>query len=115
MLNLARRSSVECCCVSPMRAALLFGLLLIVLAVSPVSLYSQAVSTGTITGQVTDPTGAAVTDATVTLIDNATSLSRTTTTNDAGGFSFPLLPVSVYTVKVDEKGFRSATGRLRYW
>ena len=66
-------------------------------------------ATGQITGTVRDATAAVVIGAPVTVTSQLTGLTRTTTTNDAGGFSFPLLPVSVYTVKVDQKGFRSAT------
>src|SRR5439155_11160105 len=66
-------------------------------------------ATGQITGTVRDATGAVAVGAPVTTSSQLTGLARTTTTNESGGYSFPLLPVSVYTVKVDLKGFRTAT------
>jgi hypothetical protein len=53
---------------------------------APVSTRGQAISTGTIQGAVTDPAGAAVAGATVTLTEPATGLSREEVTNDAGRY-----------------------------
>jgi hypothetical protein len=61
---------------------------------------------GTITGVVTDPTGAAVAAATVIATNLNTGLSRNTTTASDGGFVFPLLPVGLYGIAVEARGFR---------
>jgi Carboxypeptidase regulatory-like domain len=86
----------------------LFVSVALLLAISPGLLYSQAVSTGTVAGQVTDPTGAAVTDATVTLTDNATTVSRSTTTNTDGQYVFVNVVPGNYTLTVNKTGFRLA-------
>ncbi len=64
-------------------------------------------STGTVTGTVTDSSGAAVPGATVTLIDAATGSARTTTTNDTGAFAFPYVNPGTYSVKVSKQGFKT--------
>jgi len=89
------------------QTALLYAMFCLLLGAADTLLAQSA--TGQITGTVRDATAAVVIGAPVTVTSQLTGLTRTTATNDAGGFSFPLLPVSVYTVKVDQKGFRSAT------
>jgi len=64
--------------------------------------------TGSITGQVTDPSGALVSGATVTAENVATSVKTTATTNSAGLYTIPFLPIGSYTLTVDFKGFASA-------
>ena len=54
----------------------------------PATVRGQAASTGTIAGQVTDASNAAVGGATVALVDTATNAQRTTTTNDSGRYLF---------------------------
>lgn len=66
-----------------------------------------AAPTGTITGTVLDPSGAAVVGAKVTAVNLGTGLSRDATTTNDGGYTFPLLPVGLYRVTVRETGFRS--------
>ncbi len=63
--------------------------------------------TGGITGIVTDPSGAAVPNATVTATDVLTNTHWPTRTNSAGLYNLPRLPVGQYTVKVEAKGFRT--------
>src|ERR1700737_3357791 len=106
MRNLLRSASAFCNSSSVNDAVLIFAVAVLFFASYPTPLYSQAVSTGTISGQVTDPTGSAVSDATVTLTDNATSLSRTTTTNGEGQYVFVNVPPGVYTLTVNKTGFR---------
>jgi len=66
----------------------------------------QASSTGTITGLVTDPSGAAVSGATITLTDKATNTPRTTTSNDAGRYVFANIFPGIYDIRITMKGFR---------
>jgi len=66
--------------------------------------------TGTILGSVTDPTGAAVPNAKVTLSNAQTGLSRQGQTGATGTYEFLAIPVgSGYTVEVEVPGFQTAT------
>src|SRR5260370_4198366 len=67
--------------------------------------------TGLITGTVTDPSGAAVPGATVTVVNERTSATRSATTNEQGSFSFPELDPGVYTLTVNKTGFKKLTER----
>jgi hypothetical protein len=80
----------------------LFFLLVVSLCVS-----SQT-SSSTISGLVTDPSGAAIPSATVTVRNEATGVANTQRTTDAGLYSFPALIAGSYTVQAEAKGFRSA-------
>ena len=69
---------------------------------------SQAqVNTGGIYGVVSDPTGAVVVGAKVTVVDENTSATRSTTTQTDGSFSFPDLRVGSYGLTVGQEGFKS--------
>lgn len=85
----------------------LLAVVLVVLIASSQGAFSQMTVTGTITGIVTDPSGAAVVGATVTLISEATHESRTATTNSEGAFSFLAIPPELYTVRVEHSGFKT--------
>jgi hypothetical protein len=71
------------------------------------SLHAQAVS-GTIVGTVTDPTGAAVPNAQVTITLTGQSTNYTTVTNESGNFTEPNLPGGTYTVTVVGTGFKKS-------
>ncbi|MDP9267647.1 MAG: Plug and carboxypeptidase regulatory-like domain-containing protein [Acidobacteriota bacterium] len=62
-------------------------------------------SRGTIAGTVTDQTGAVVIGAKVTATDSLTSESRTTTTNDTGGFRFDAITPGVYNIEITAATF----------
>jgi hypothetical protein len=62
-------------------------------------------STGSITGFLTDPSGSALTDASVTLTDESTGRQRTTSTNNSGQFTLVQLPPSTYTLAISHTGF----------
>ncbi len=72
----------------------------------PVLPVSAQVSTGSISGTVTDPTGAAVPDAQVTALDPATGVGARATTDKTGYFKLSLLPVGKYNLEIDKSGFR---------
>ena len=59
----------------------------------------------TLTGLVTDPTGAAVPNATVKATNNATNLAREVKTNSQGVYTIPYLDPGVYTVEISAAGF----------
>jgi hypothetical protein len=64
---------------------------------------------GNIAGTVMDPTGAAVPGAKVTVINTDRNQDvRTLTTDTAGNYSAPLIPIGVYAVKVEAGGFKTA-------
>lgn len=60
---------------------------------------------GTILGTVTDPNGALVAGAKVTAKNTSTGLERSTTTDDAGNYTVPELPIGPYEVRVEQTGF----------
>src|SRR5580704_18086163 len=64
---------------------------------------------GTIDGNVTDPSQAAVAGATVTATNQDTGFARDTLTNSAGGYSLPTRPPGTYTIKVVAPGFQTYT------
>lgn len=68
---------------------------------------ARAQSTGSITGTVSDPTGAAVPDASVTVTNTGTSQTRVVQTNASGVFSFPDLPIGTYTMEIAKSGFQT--------
>lgn len=63
---------------------------------------------GSITGVITDPSGAAVPVAMVTATNVATGTSQTTQTTSAGFYTVPELPAGIYRVRVEKTGFRIA-------
>ncbi|HKQ73798.1 MAG TPA: TonB-dependent receptor [Blastocatellia bacterium] len=65
-------------------------------------------ATGQITGAVRDANGAVLAKAKVKVNSELTGITRETTTNEEGIYVFPLLPVGVYAVTVEQQGFRSA-------
>ncbi len=67
--------------------------------------YGQALS-GSIVGNVTDISQAAIPQAAVTIRDPATNQIRSTETNESGGYSFLAIPPADYEVKVTKGGFR---------
>jgi len=87
----------------------LMGLLFILLAA--LSLPAQTFR-GTILGTVTDPSGAVIPGAKVTVKNTGTGLQRSTETSADGSYSAPELPIGTYTVTVTQTGFQTfvATG-----
>src|SRR6266851_600330 len=64
---------------------------------------------GTILGTVTDPQGAVVSGAKVTVHNVNTGLERTTQTSADGSYSVPELPIGTYTVTVNQSGFQTSS------
>src|SRR5258707_13682379 len=63
---------------------------------------------GSITGKVTDPSGAVVPGATVSVKNIATNVQATTTANGDGSYDFPLLLPGKYSLSVIGQGFSTA-------
>ena len=79
------------------------GFLLPLLGVSP--LFASG-PTGTITGTVTDRSGAVIPKARVVVLNEGTDAKREAETNEAGDYTVALLPPGRYRVAVESKGFR---------
>jgi len=67
-----------------------------------------AQSTASLTGIVTDASGAAVPHAKVTVTNKATGVSFNTQTDSAGAYLIPSLPIGVYDIEVTASGFQKA-------
>ncbi len=65
--------------------------------------------TGSVTGTVTDPSGAVIPHAAVSVINTATNVVTPTTSNDAGVYSVRFLPVGPYRIEVTANGFSKLT------
>jgi len=68
--------------------------------------FSQG-STARILGTITDQSGGAVANATVSVIDTERGVTRTLTTDDAGEYNAPNLTPGAYTVRAEAKGFKT--------
>ncbi len=77
------------------------------IAAMPAAAGANLVS-GDFTGTVVDPSGAVVSNATVTLRNNVTGQTRSTTTNSSGAYRFSLLQPGSYTVSASASGFSKA-------
>jgi hypothetical protein len=84
--------------------ALAVVLSLVTLVVMTSAAWSQEV-TAAVVGTVTDPSGAAIKGANVVVADAERGTVWTATTNDAGSYNLPRLPVGTYSVKVTAPGF----------
>jgi hypothetical protein len=85
-----------------------FFFVLVVLALVGLPVFGQATSSGSLTGTVTDPKGAVIAGATVTLVSNDTKQEFTAQTNGEGTFNIPSLFAGVYTATVSQQGFKTA-------
>jgi len=68
-------------------------------------------TSGEVIGTVTDPSGAAIPDANVTLVDEATAQLRRTTTDQAGSFIFLSVVPGTYDLSIQVKGFSGVTAK----
>ncbi|HTM48556.1 MAG TPA: TonB-dependent receptor, partial [Bryobacteraceae bacterium] len=74
-------------------------------SVLPGALMAQS-STGSMSGTVTDPNGAAVPGAQVVAINSASGIKAETRTSEAGLYVFARLPVGIYEIEVEKTGFK---------
>src|ERR1041384_7083658 len=89
-----------------MLASARFFFAVVVLLISCVAAIAQTGSSN-ITGTVRDTNGAVVPGAAVTAKNEATGVSSTQTTTDAGLFAFSSLPVGKYTISVEKQGLKT--------
>jgi len=83
-------------------------LILTVLVGTSAHLGAQSVTSGDIVGLVTDPSGAVLSNASVTLKSQENGSTQTQSTNARGVYRFSLLPPGRYTVSVAVTGFQEA-------
>ena len=81
--------------------------LVFVLSLLPLPLLGQRTS-ASVRGTVTDPSGAVVEGAQVTLINSDTGLTRSSTSNSAGNYSFGDVPIGSYVVSAEHAGFSTS-------
>ena len=74
---------------------------------------AQTAATSTISGTVTDNSGAVVPDANVSLLDIATSSTRAQKSNSAGQYAFVGLPPGDYRLGVTRPSFRQSVLALK--
>ena len=72
----------------------------------------QSVDYASVSGRVTDPSGAVVPGAQVTVRQTETNLTGTAVADEQGRFRFPYLRVGPYEITVRQQGFRDATRLL---
>src|ERR1700733_13530602 len=66
---------------------------------------------GRIIGRVADASGAVLANVKVTLVHEATGVSREAQTNGSGDYGFPEVPVGTYTLNFDLQGFKTSVGK----
>ena len=81
----------------------------LVLLSAPIASFGQAVY-GTISGNVTDASGAAVPNAKVTITDVGKGVTYSTTTNESGNYAQGHLIPGLYEVRVEAQGFSALLG-----
>ncbi|MFL6307925.1 MAG: carboxypeptidase regulatory-like domain-containing protein [Candidatus Sulfotelmatobacter sp.] len=81
---------------------------LLLLSLAAMPLFAQSTSTGTLAGAVTDPSGAVVSGATVSLTDTATKTTRTATTNGQGRYIFVDVTPGTYDLNFTKQGFSTS-------
>jgi hypothetical protein len=85
---------------------------LVVLVLCTPPLAAQSLLTGDVSGTITDPSGAVLVNAAVTLKSLDRGETQTTTTNSSGFYRFSLLKPGAYNVTVTQTGFRKAETKV---
>jgi hypothetical protein len=83
------------------------SLWMVVMGLACNAAYGQS-QTGSISGSVLDPNGAALADAAIEARQAATGIIVRTVSSDAGLYVFPNLPVGIWTVTVEKIGFKKS-------
>jgi len=81
---------------------------LVLLAMFALPVWAQSTSS-TVTGKISDPSGATVPDASVSASNEGTGLRRAASTNAEGSYVLPLLPPGRYRITAQKDGFKPVT------
>ncbi len=100
--NFSRHKSF---CLPPAKARRV-RLLLTLALISCLAIVVRADTVGSISGTITDQTGAVIPDATVTALNLDTTVQQTTKTNADGFYNFTALPVGRYEIEILRDGFK---------
>lgn len=84
-----------------------YALLCSVLLLFAVCAFGQGGGNAAMSGTVTDPSGALVAGAQVSMTQAGTQIRRTATTNASGQFTIPSLPPATYHLSVEASGFKT--------
>src|SRR5207244_6756437 len=95
MTSVMLRSRMTMCLLSTTLVVLMFSL----------ALFAQA-NFGRILGTVSDPSGAVLPGASISILDTQRGLARTVTTDEVGQYNAPTLIPGTYTVRVEFPGFK---------
>jgi outer membrane receptor protein involved in Fe transport len=85
---------------------------MLILLLFAMSMTAQ-VDTASLTGLISDPSGAAISDAKVTIVNTATNAQKSTTTSSGGYYTFPSLQIGNYRVSVEKQGFRVTNSDIK--
>src|SRR5260370_8445082 len=88
------------------RVCVFIGSALFLLLFTAISVFAQ-ITTGDITGTVTDQSGAAVPGAQVSAVCTATNATRAVTTTETGAYRLTNLPVCLHKITVSTQGFKT--------
>ena len=91
------------------RIRMLVGVIVVSLLLDPSALLAQG--TADIVGRVTDTSGGVLPGVNVTAENIATKNVRTTVTSETGDYSFNLLPIGNYLVRIELQGFQTVTSK----
>lgn len=95
----------------PSRVSLRFGALcvavLLVLSAFSSAALAQVAGTGSIQGVVSDPAGAVIPNARITLTEESTQVARNIVSDSKGTYLFPNITIGTYTVTVSAPGFQT--------
>jgi Carboxypeptidase regulatory-like domain len=80
-------------------------------AFSACALLAQTTNNQSILGTVQDSSGAVVPNATVTVVSEATNLTRSATSNESGNYVISNLPIGLYGVSATAQGFKNLHSR----
>ena len=84
-----------------------FIIIALMTVVLPLAFAQTEAINGSMRGRLTDPAGAAVPGATVTVVNDATQYTREVQSNNDGYFVIPNLPLGTYTMTIKKEGFEA--------
>jgi hypothetical protein len=88
-----------------MKSRARFVVLFVLALVLAPGIFAQGITTGTVSGTVTDPSGAVLPNAQIELIDAANGLVLTGISAGDGSFKFSAVPIGIYKAKISASGF----------